>query len=313
MPTQPYYVHQQQVPSVSTILDYSKDKSNIIVWAKRKEKYDLENGEGAWDRMCDKAKDRGTTLHAMALETCLLNGVDPRDIYCPEELRPYWEGNKNNGLKYWLMNLMKESYEVIACEQQFTHSELYYGGTPDLVININGQNWVWDLKTYKGYSTTYKLSKQKVEQLKEVNNVEVLDRTKKYKWYKGYVYWCKDKEGWVDTYNCHQYKRYRRAKRGEKHPRFKGWDWYDEKISRAFKQCLLYRELLQHNGIPIHNLKIVSASLNAGVEEFIFFDKSLTRRMENLVELYNDAWAEALNQLHEYHSNETNFEITVAA
>lgn len=313
MPTSPYYVNNNPVPSVSTILDYSKDKADLIVWAKRKEKYDLEHGEGAWDQMCDAAKDRGTTLHAMTLETCLLNGVDPRDIYCPEDLKPYWEGNKNNGLKYWLMNLMKKDYEIIACEKPFTHKELYFGGTPDLVIRIDGQNWIWDLKTYKGYSSTYKLPKYKLERIKEINNVEELDTSKTYRWYKSEVRWCPDREAWVDTYHNHQYSRYRRAKKGEKSPKFKDWDWYSDKLSRAFKQCLLYRELLQHDGVPIHNIKVVSASLNTGVEEFVFFDRKLTRSMVQMTQLYNDAHSEVMKQLFEYHKAESNFNIKVAA
>lgn len=313
MPTSLYYVNNNPVPSVSTILDYSKDKADIIVWAKRKEKYDAEHGKGAWDEMCETARSRGTALHAMALETCLLNGVDPRDIFCPEELKPYWEGNKQNGLKYWVMNLMKRDYKIIACEQPFTHTNLYYGGTPDLVIAVDGQNWVWDLKTYKGYSTTYNLPKHKIEKIKERHKVTELDQSKTYKWYKSEIYWCDERQAWVDTYHNYQYQRYRRAKKGEKHPRFKGWNWYSDKISRAFKQCLLYRELLQHNGIPIHNLKVVSASLNAGVEEFTFFDRTLTKSMGDLTKLYNDAFEEAMGQLNLYHDNESDFKLNQAA
>lgn len=305
MPTSPYFINGSLVPSVSTILDYSKDKSNIIVWAKRKKDYDEKHGEGAWEKMCNKARDRGTALHAMALETCIFNGVDPRDVYCSEELKPYWEGNANNGLKYWVLNLMKQDYEVVACEQPFVHKELYYGGTPDLVIKINGQTWVWDLKTYKGYTSYYAVPKYKLEKIQDKYGIKELDKSQTYQWYNSKVFWSEERQAWIDPYECNQYKMYRRAKRNEKKPRFKGWDWYSDKLNRAFKQCILYRELLQHNGIPIHNLKVVSASLKAGVKEFIFFDSTLTNNMDNLIQLYQDAKAEAIGQVEEYHRSES--------
>lgn len=307
MPTSPYYLNSVLLPSVSQILDYEVGNANVIKWAKRKEAYDKNNGSGAWDEMVKASQDRGTALHAMALETCILNGVDPRDVYCPEELKPYWEGNRRNGLKYWTLDLMKRDYEVVAIEKPFVHSELMYGGTPDLVITIDGQTWIWDLKTYKGTDRNYKPNKDKLAKLaaqERVSSVNDLSKTKVYKLYGSTYFWDNDKECWMANYKEPMYKRYRKAKKGEKQPAFKGWNWYSDKLGRAFKQCLLYRELLQHNGIPIHNIKIVCASQFAGVNEFVFFDRTIARTQTQLVQLYNDAYGEVMEQLKLYQEHE---------
>lgn len=308
MPTSPYFYNNIQLPSVSQILDYEVGNTNVIAWAKRKESYDKKNGKGAWDKMVKASQDRGTALHAMALETCILNGVDPRDVYCPEELKPYWEGSKKNGLKYWTLDLMKRDYEIVAIEKPFVHSELMYGGTPDLVISIDGQTWIWDLKTYKGTDRDYKPTKDKLAKLlaqEKVGSADELDKFKVYKLYGSTFYWDKEKDYWMANYKEPMYQRYRKPKKGERQPTFKGWDWYSDKLSRAFKQCLLYRELLQHNRIPVHNIKVVCASQHAGVNEFVFFDRTIATNSEQLIQLYKFAHSEIMEQLALYHTHNT--------
>lgn len=305
MPTSPYYYNNQKLCSVSEILDYEEGNANLIAWAKRKEAYDKKNGDGAWDAMVEKSQDRGTTLHAMALETCILSGVDPREVYCPDWLKPYWEGNKSNGLKYWTMNLMEQDYEIIAIEKPFIHKELLYGGTPDLVIAINGQNWIWDLKTYKGTDRNYKPRKDRLEAIKKQYKIKTLDKSKTYKLYASIYFWDEVAECWMANYKEPMYQRYRKPKKGERAPGFKTWEWYSPKLMRAFKQCLLYRELLQHNEIPIHNLKVVCASKHAGVNEFTFFDRTLTNNMNDLIKLYNEAWEDTMAQVRLYHKNQS--------
>lgn len=303
MPTSPYFYNNVQLPSVSEILDFEVGNANIIKWAKRKESYDKKNGKGAWDEMVKDAQDRGTALHAMALETCILNGVDPRDVYCPQELKDYWEGNKHNGLKYWVLDLMKRDYEIVSIEKPFVHNELMFGGTPDLVIAIDGQTWIWDLKTYKGTDRNYKPTTEKIKKILNLYNISELNKKEVYKMYSSTYFWDESNDCWMANYKEPMYKLHRRAKKGERAPAFKGWKWYSDKVSRAFKQCLLYRELLQHNNIPVHNIKIVCASRYAGVKEFTFFDRTLTANQDNLIQLYKDAHGETMAQLKLYHEH----------
>jgi ACT domain-containing protein len=62
-------------------------------------------------------------------------------------------------------------------------------------------------------------------------------------------------------------------------------------------QCILYRELLSHNGIDTQNIKIVSASKKAGVQDFDLMDSKITRDSSKLIKVFSDARDEAFGKL----------------
>lgn len=309
MPTSPYFFGSEKLPSVSEILSYDPTGQEIIVWDKRKKKYDKEHGKGAWDSMVTASQNRGTNLHFKAIEQVLVGGLSPHDVYCPEFLADgepndeyqYWEGSNRNGLKYWLLNVVDKPYKIIAAEEPFIHSELKFGGTPDIVIEWEGQCWVWDLKTFKGWERVSNVSRAKMQQILDRLGLEELNKDQKYRYYTSDVYFCTEEEKWKITNNTDQYPQYRYKKRNEKRPSYRGWDWYGDKLKKAYMQCLLYRELLQHNGIPIHNIRVISASRKAGVGEFTFFDRRLLTNQQRMIELYESAHNEVMKKLSSYH------------
>ena len=318
MPTAPYYdLNGNRLPSVSEILDFDPTNANVIKWAKRKEAYEIKNGKGSWDLMVKGSQDRGTDLHSMAIDTVILNGINPDDVYCPQfnedgtenEKYLYWEGNKRNGLKYWLKDLLNEPFEIIAAEKQFTHEELKYGGTPDMILKglggrmLGNITWLIDLKTFKGYETNRPVAKGTMEKVLKYLGLSVLDKSRMYRYYSSEIYWNEESGSWMNRSFHHQYDRYRYKKRNETVPSFKGWDWYSDKLSRAFLQCILYRELLAHNGINTQNIRIVSASKLAGVQCFDLMDRAITRDSSKLIQLFNDARDEAFQKLKDYHAH----------
>lgn len=318
MPTAPYYDSLgNKLPSVSEILDFDPSNANVIKWAKRKESYEEKNGKGSWDEMIKQSQDRGTDLHSMAIDTVILNCINPDKVYCPQfnedgsenEKYLYWEGNKRNGLKYWLKDLLDEPFEIICAEKQFTHEVLKYGGTPDLVLKglggrmLGNITWLIDLKTFKGYETNYKVPKTKMDSILKYLGLSTLEKDKTYRYYSSTIYWSEENNSWMNKSCHHQYDRYRYKKRNETVPSFKGWDWYGEKLSRAFLQCILYRELLSHNGINTQNIRIVSASKLAGVQCFDLMDRNITRDSNKLLQVFNDARDEAFQKLKDYHAH----------
>jgi hypothetical protein len=159
--------------------------------------------------------------------------------------------------------------------------------------------WLVDLKTFKGYETRYKVAKTRMPAILKYVGAgdEGLNPALTYKYYSSIIEWDNEEQCWMNRTSYDQYTRYRNKKRSETVPNFKGWDWYSDKVRRAFMQCILYRELLSHNGIDTQNIKIVSASKKAGVQDFDLMDSKITRDSSKLIKVFSDARDEAFGKL----------------
>jgi len=138
------YLHPDgsKLPSVTTILDATASKAERIQWVKRREKFDAQNGEGAWDKKCDAAKLRGTAIHALAEAWLTGNPLPP----IPDDLAGYWQS-----MQAFLSAL--PPHKLIASEQAVLHPELRYGGRPDVLLEFeSGKRTLLDFKTYGGYT-----------------------------------------------------------------------------------------------------------------------------------------------------------------
>lgn len=138
-----YYLHPDgtRVPSVTTILDAAASKAERIKWVKRREKFDAEHGEGAWDLKCDKACKRGTDIHALA--EAWMKGEPLPTV--PDDLKGFWQS-----MESFLTAL--PPHKLVLSEEAVVHPELRYGGRPDVLLEFtNGKRTLLDFKTYGGY------------------------------------------------------------------------------------------------------------------------------------------------------------------
>lgn len=139
-----YYLSSngEQLPSVTTILSSTGTKAELVQWAKRKEKFDRENGQGAWDLKVERACQRGTDIHALA--EAWLRGHDLPQV--PDDIKGYWQS-----MKSFLTAL--PPHQLVMSEESVIHPELQYGGRPDVLLEFeNGKKTLLDFKTYGGYT-----------------------------------------------------------------------------------------------------------------------------------------------------------------
>jgi len=134
-------------PSVTYILSYYPKGKQFENWLK-------ENGHGS-NVIAAESADRGTTVHK-AIEKILEN----------PEIELKWieaNGQANYSVEEWLMILRFVEFwnvykpKLIASEVHIFSSKNIYAGTIDLIIELNGELWIIDLKTSKSLHTIYDL------------------------------------------------------------------------------------------------------------------------------------------------------------
>ena len=132
-------------PSVTTVLSYFPKGRFFEVWLK-------EVGMNA-DIIMRKAGDEGTQVHNAIeryLEGKQVDGLDKT-------------GKTKDNLKVWKMILKfvefweKHKPELITSEVYVFSDELKIAGTADLIVRINGQLWLLDIKTSNYLHDTYDL------------------------------------------------------------------------------------------------------------------------------------------------------------
>lgn len=126
------------VPSVTAILSETTDPEAKEKLRKWQHKQDQIHGEGKANQIGEEAKARGTKLHAL-IEAYINRNVQM--FIEPDEPFEYWHPQ----LKALLNSI--DHTDVISFEKfMFCKS---YGGTVDLIANINEQTTIVDWKTSK--------------------------------------------------------------------------------------------------------------------------------------------------------------------
>lgn len=119
-----------QVPSVTTVLDRTKDKTTLDEWARR-------IGQEAADRQRDQAAYIGTQMHA-TLE-CIINGF-------PMVFGTDWAAMKGHEMGLRLANKYLVEVSEVHGSEVSLHYRDEYAGTADLVATYRGRLAIVDFK-----------------------------------------------------------------------------------------------------------------------------------------------------------------------
>lgn len=132
-------------PSVTTILDVYPKGFGFNQWLR-------DVGSNA-EQIADRAAETGSRVHKAC--EMLNNGVELAWI---DE-----NGKSEYTVEEWKMILRYSDFfkssgaEIVANEANFCNSDLGYGGTLDLVVNIGGNRWLIDIKTSNYLHTSHEL------------------------------------------------------------------------------------------------------------------------------------------------------------
>ena len=122
--------NNEHVPSVTTILDSTKDKTALIAWAER-------IGQAEADRQKEQAAYIGTTMH-YTLE-CILEGK-------PMAVGRDWPAMKGHQMAFTLANKYFGSISEIHGSEVILYMPGRYAGTTDLVATYRGKLAIIDFK-----------------------------------------------------------------------------------------------------------------------------------------------------------------------
>lgn len=305
MPTQSSYTLNVNIdgnkktlvlPSVTTIIGYDTNKSSLIKWAKVKEKWDKEHGEGSWDLYMRLSADRGTTIHhyieQVLTGNIAINDVRPsrytqigeyeldrmEKLKLPREffrIDLYW-----NSCKKWLTQIIKQGYTVDSTELSGINPKWLYGGTTDLILtNQLGHRVLVDIKTHSGYYFT-------------TNDGTQIYNGKYYHWRKG------GKTNPLPT-DINQLQ----------------WSDIADKAKKAFMQCIMYRMMCE-SGYYFNTTNPISKNINE--IKIVAFSKDNYYVLDLLnpkwdtdhaIKFYLDAQDEVINLIKLYHQQETKIEL----
>lgn len=159
MPRIIYHVHlpdgrRFKVPSVTTVLRNWGSPDGLMHWAYglglEAARAEYEEGIPAPERLSNAprtAANIGTIVHAMI--ECDVQGIDfDASLHDPDLVAKAAVGFRN-----WDTFSSMHTVELIAAETSLTSMISMYGGTLDLVVNLDGQRTLLDIKTGKAYKT----------------------------------------------------------------------------------------------------------------------------------------------------------------
>lgn len=126
--TRTYAVKDKHVPSVTTILSATKDKTGLIEWRKRV-------GEKKAQEIVTKSSTRGTEMHKVI--ECLMLGT-------PYENETA-EGIQSKNMAYKIVDNMKGLSEIWGNEVSLNYKD-QWAGTTDLICLYDNQPTIGDFK-----------------------------------------------------------------------------------------------------------------------------------------------------------------------
>ena len=136
----PYTVGDRVVPSVTTILDRFGEGASLVHWAWQRGR------DGLPER--DDSAATGTLVHAHI--EARLRGHEPPDLEDHRLRGPAW-----SSIAAWEAWRRPHTLRPLAIEERLTSSTMLYGGTPDLVCELDGTRTVVDWKTSSQPRATY--------------------------------------------------------------------------------------------------------------------------------------------------------------
>lgn len=126
--TRTYSVKEKNIPSVTTILSATKDKTGLMEWRKRV-------GEAKAQEIVQKSSIRGTEMHKVI--ECLMLGT-PYENDTPE-------GILSKNMAYKIVENMKGLNEVWGNEVSLNYKD-QWAGTTDLICLYDNQPTIGDFK-----------------------------------------------------------------------------------------------------------------------------------------------------------------------
>ena len=132
-----------KVPRVTHILSETLDQSSLIRWANR-----IGLQHQLYDSILNKAADIGSEAHGyieeyikMEMDQSISPNIDMENI-------PF------NGFLMWY-NIIRHSHKVKPLYSEYTMYNEYFGGTLDLLLEIDGKVFLVDFKTSNYVSEKY--------------------------------------------------------------------------------------------------------------------------------------------------------------
>jgi hypothetical protein len=130
----PYEKNGKSVPRVTAVLNEMLGSEQLISWANRL---------GLYNRMShlkvrDRAANIGTHIHSRA--DAIIKGLPIKDSDMIEVVY----GTESFAL-WWNLVSYENTINCIAMEKKMTCD--YFGGTIDLLLDINGRHWLIDIKS----------------------------------------------------------------------------------------------------------------------------------------------------------------------
>lgn len=155
-----YFYNGISVPRVTEILSAMLHEDYLMSWSNamgfRRKKY---------EDILQEASNIGTITHN-AIEEYIKNGIDF------DNLEIIQAQNSFNAFKKWWSIIIQTDYKILMQEQKMTCR--YFGGTLDLLIQINGKIYLVDFKTSNHLSYKYILQLSAyIYLLKENYNIDV--------------------------------------------------------------------------------------------------------------------------------------------
>ena len=149
-------------PSVTTILNYMPKNSFFMTWLK-------DVGHNA-DFIAKRAADEGTQVHQAIEDLVEGNEISWIDDY----------GNAKYNENVWGMILKFAEFwnnhkpKLISSEEFAYSDEHQFAGTADLVVEMDGEIWLLDIKTSNALHKTYDMQLAAyAKALKETRNLEI--------------------------------------------------------------------------------------------------------------------------------------------
>lgn len=141
-----YTFNNIPVPRVSNILKECISKEFLMNWAAKLGK------QYYYEKV--KATSIGTYVHEM-IEYYMLNGTDLDIWYKIADPYKRYVATAYNNFKDWYNNLISRGYTIKVIATEVSFGCPYYGGTIDLIAEINGATYIIDYKTSKQISFEY--------------------------------------------------------------------------------------------------------------------------------------------------------------
>jgi hypothetical protein len=163
-------LHGIEVPSVTTILS-QLNKPQLVPWAAKLARQGVN-----WEEVRNQAAEIGTVAHTMA-ENFIKN--QPSDF----SRHPHYQKALKafSAFQYWVgMNEVK----FLGSEIPLVHHGKRFGGTIDIVAEVNGKVTLIDLKTSNSLSEEYNYQVSAYQYLLENGDLDDTGATRKYPTYK---------------------------------------------------------------------------------------------------------------------------------